>query len=81
LQAGDVLGELSLLLGHPTTNAAIAATRLSVLEVDQQRLLALLAEDSRSAGDSRSKGQLAGELFKVGLCLEGSVVNGRRGCV
>jgi len=54
-QTGDVLGELSLLLGHPTTNAAVAATDITVLEVDQKSLLTMLAEDSVAAG----------QLFKV----------------
>jgi len=52
---GDVLGELSLLLGHPAAATAKAATTLTVLEVDQQKLLKLLADDNLSAG----------QLFKV----------------
>jgi len=52
---GEVLGELSMLLGLTTTNAAVAEGPLTVIEVEQTKLLALLADNPIKVG----------QLFKV----------------
>lgn len=53
--AGDVLGELGMLLGHAPSASVIAATELIVIEVEQQSLLEQLRENPLAAG----------QLFKV----------------
>uniref|UniRef100_A0A7S0JJA9 cGMP-dependent protein kinase n=1 Tax=Calcidiscus leptoporus TaxID=127549 RepID=A0A7S0JJA9_9EUKA len=52
---GQVLGELSMLLGQTTSSAAVAVGRVVVIEVEQEKLLAMLEEQTLKAG----------QLFKV----------------
>ena len=52
---GDVLGELSLLLGHEATVSAIAVGPVTVIEVQSSVLLTMLREDPGQSG----------RLFKV----------------
>jgi len=47
---GDVLGELSLLLGNPASVTAIAEGDVSVYEVRQDSLMTKLSEDPKTAG-------------------------------
>ena len=53
--AGDVLGELSLLLGHDTSVSAVANGPVTVIEVQSNALLNMLREDPVQSG----------RLFKV----------------
>ena len=47
---GDVLGELSLLLGHPATVTAVADGLVSVIEVDHDALMEQLRSDPAKSG-------------------------------
>lgn len=49
-KSGDLLGEISLLLGIPSSVSAIAATDVTVLEVKQDQLMAQLRDDPSRAG-------------------------------
>lgn len=48
--AGDILGDLSLLLGLPYTVSAVAKTAVSVIEVQHVQLMAQLREEPAQAG-------------------------------
>ena len=54
---GDVLGELSLLLGHTASVSAIAVGPATIIEVQSSVLLTMLREDPGQSG----------RLFKVAL--------------
>ena len=47
---GDILGELSLLLGHPATVTAMPKTAVTVIEVVQEKLIEMLKESPVNAG-------------------------------
>ena len=53
--AGEVIGELSLLLGQPTSVNAVAADAVTVIEVQHTQLMTLLRDDPMQSG----------RLFKV----------------
>ena len=53
--AGEVIGELSLLLGQPTSVNAVAADAVTVIEVQHTQLMTLLRDDPMHSG----------RLFKV----------------
>jgi len=54
---GDVIGELSLLLGFKTTVAVVASDEVEVIQVEQSKLLEMLKEEGKK--------KQAGQLFKL----------------
>ena len=59
---GDVLGELSLLLGQPATVTAVADGPVQVIEVSQARLMGQLREDP-------ARGHVRAEALHLSLWL------------